>query len=312
MSIKERISDSEATETLLEKLRLWQIVFGALFGFISAFTPSVVKYVDYHWINPPPVEIECGGQLTITSPPHNSIVYGKEVDVTGVVDPTGPCENLFLILSTVEGHNHFITDTVTINPDGTWDAKADLDFVPYNTTARIQARLCGKSDAYLPESCLPSLPNEGIRSKTITIMRKEKNKPSMGFGQPNTVQIPSRYPRLIGPAKQSQLQISEFSPNLLSGHVSGLKYPEKFKIVVYGKDTSFGWIKMPYPGNKEGYGWAPIAHDGGWAITMKERFAQEQNFISNYVVLLMERSATSPDRVDDLKKLNYKIKQEVH
>lgn len=305
-------SSSEKTENLTEKIRLWQIILGALFGFMGAFTPNVVEYVDKTWLDPPAVELHCGGDITITNPTDRSDVYGDEVDVTGTVSPTGPCENLFLVLSTVRGHNHFITDSVTVNPDGTWDATADLYFVPFNTKARLQARLCGKADAYVPESCLSALPEIGSRSNVITITRK-RDPHGIRWSRPSdvTTQPPKNNMRMIGPSTSRGIEITEFNKTLMSGKVRGLKDPQKYKIVIYGKDTTFGWVKMPFPGNKKGFGWAPVMKDGSWVIELRERFAQKQNFIRDYVVLLMDRNEKLLDRVDDINKLKYIFKKEV-
>lgn len=299
--VKKAVGDAEHTEKLIEKLRLYQIILGAVLGFLTAFTPNLVNYVDRAWLNPSVEDTPCGGVVTITSPVDGEAVYGRELDVTGVVNPTGDCQHLFLILSTVKGHNHFITDSVTVNPDGTWDADANLEFIPIGTKVRLQARLCGEADVYRPESCLPALPEKGSRSKTIEILRKgalPKEKPVYTI---DGVEIFAAGPRI---------EVFEFT-SIASGRVIGFENPDQYKIVIYGKDSKFGWIKFPFPGHQKGYGWAPIMKDGSWAIELKHRFAQKQNFTIKYKVLLVKKSFEAPDRVKTLDNIPYIASEDV-
>lgn len=170
MADKKVTSDPDKTEQITEKYRLWQIILTAVLAFSLPFIPTVVSFINKKFIEPTP--IICSGSISITSPKNKEIIYTNEIDVTGVVKPVGPCKHIFLVVSSIEGHNYFITDFVTINPDGTWEATAKLHLIPAGKRARIQARLCGKPDTYPPEGCLSEVPSKGIASNSI-VVRKE-------------------------------------------------------------------------------------------------------------------------------------------
>lgn len=106
--------------------------------------------------------------------------------------------------------------------------------------------------------------------------------------------------------QEVHLSIKEFGDTYAAGTVSGLTKPENYKVVIYSNDVgSSRWKKEPHPGNELGYGWARIADDGFWSIRMVTRLPQIQGFVTKYVVLVMRRSATSPDFVSDPKSLNH-------
>jgi hypothetical protein len=297
--------DANATESIVEKLRFWQIVLSFIAGIIMAFMPTLVKYTNNKIFGP----IHCKGHITITYPANKTVVYGDEIDVAGVVDPKEGCKNVFLLVGSLDGHNYFSTDAVTVNPDGTWDATAKLQFIPYGTRARIQARLCGEHNAYPPEGCLPEIPNKGIASNSVVVSRQaglpeikpKMAKRSLADGKLNT--------------RSAKLHFLEFSSVFASGYVSGIDKTkaDQYKIVIYYQDNKFGWVKQPYPGNGRGYGWAAVLKTGEWSITLRNRPSDKMNFVGNKAILLMNKQDRSPDRVknlDDLKVLD-KIVREV-
>jgi hypothetical protein len=291
------VESAEVTEKTIERLRFWQIIFGGILGFATAFLPMLVTYTNDKIFNPKPVPVKCEGSISITYPKNKTVVYGNQIDVAGVVDPRVGCKNVFLIVGTLDGHNYFTTDSVTVNPDGTWDATAKLYFVPQGTRARIQARLCGEHDAYPPEACLPELPSKGVASNSVVISKQA--------GVPvKTTIIPNR----VGNALS--LGVLEFTNRFASGSVTGLfnQYND-YKIVIYYKDTKFGWIKQPYPGDQEGLGWAAILPNGEWSIALRERPSDKLEFVEKKVIALMKKNQPSPDRIRKLSELKTIIKE---
>lgn len=288
-----RVSKSGTeTERIIEKLRIWQIVLGLTSGLILAFSGTTVRYVDDMLYGP----VACNGSISITYPENKSVVYGDEIDVAGVVNPREGCQNVFLLVAAMEGHNYFSTDAVTINPDGTWDATAKLHFVPQGTRARIQARLCGEHDAYPPEACLPEMPNKGVASNSVIISRRA--------GLPKLPhEKTTRSSRKRGTVK---LHLLEFNNVFASGYITGFdrKTVDQLKVVIYYEDKKFGWVKQPYPGNGRGYGWAAVLPTGEWSIALKERPSDKMQFIGRKAILLMSRDYKSPDRTKDLSELH--------
>lgn len=284
-----KITDSpEETEKIIEKYRFWQIIFGGVIGFAMGFLPMLVAYVDNTYINPPILPIQCEGEINITYPKTKAVVYGDEVDIAGTVEPSTGCRNIFLVVGALSGHTYFVTDFVTVNPDGTWDATAKLQIVPYGTKARIQARLCGEHDAYPPEGCLSEVPNRGVASNSIVISREAGLPLNKNITRSNSI----------------DLTILEYS-SIASGLVTGLKDNyKKYKIVIYAQDTKFGWIKQPYPSDQKGFGWAAILPNGSWSIQLKNRPSQRM-FTKEQRVLLMDINEKAPNRVLKLQTLNF-------
>lgn len=284
---KKEQKSADETEKTIEKYRFWQIICGGIIGFLTGFLPMFVNYVHTTLIDPP---IHCEGKISITYPKNKTTIYGDEVDIAGTVDPTNGCKNIFLVVGTLNGHTYFVTDFVTVNPDGTWDAAAKLQIVPYGTRARIQARLCGKPNAYPPEGCLPEVPSKGVASNSVIISREA--------GLPrNTAKH-----RTIGGAMV--LKMIEFS-SIASGQVIGVgnKYKD-YKVVVYAKDTKYGWHKQPYPSNEQGYGWAALQPDGSWSIQLRNRPTQKM-FTEEWIILLMHKNEEAPNRVKGIDSLNF-------
>jgi hypothetical protein len=335
-TINKAIGDKTETEKVIEKFRFWQILVGAILGFTIPFIPMLVTYLNTKLTHVP--EVKCTGELVITSPANKFVAYSDEVDVTGTVNPKGECKHIFLVISTMSGHNYFVTDLVTVSPDGTWEATAKLQIVPPGTKARIQAILCGEANAYPPEGCLSQVPNKGISSNSVVISRQvglSKNKPekdvedSTPIPPPKTIYGSSTFPHNkksedknknifksdIDITPKYRINISEFSSSLVSGEVEGLDDPEKFKIVIYGKVTyskeSFEWLKLPYPGNQEAYGWAAIEEDGTWSISMRERLSQKKDPMSKYAVLLVDKDYEAPDRTDKISSLTFFVREMV-
>ena len=285
---------AEQTEKFTEKLRLWQIIISAIVGFSMAFVPMLVTYVDKTCINPPTKPIQCEGNISITYPKNKMIVYGEEVEVAGVVNPREGCQNVFLIVGTVDGHNYFTTDSVTVNPDGTWDAIAKLYFVPQGARARIQARLCGEANAYPPESCLPQLPNRGVASNSVVISRQAG--------------VPIK--KIRSAKSHMGLGVLEFTNNFASGSATGLNGNYRdYKVVIYYKDSQFGWIKQPYPGDREGYGWAAILPNGEWSIQLRERPTSGDDVVTRKCIILMKKNDPSPDRTQSLRDIKAVVKE---
>jgi hypothetical protein len=334
-TINRAIGDKTETEKVIEKFRFWQILVGAILGFTIPFIPMLVTHLNTKLTKVP--EIKCTGELTITSPTNKHVAYTDEIDVTGTVNPKGECKHIFLVISNLNGHNYFVTDLVTVNPDGTWEATAKLQIIPPGTKARIQAILCGEATAYPPEGCLSQVPSKGIHSNAVLISRQAglaKNKPEKDIEEVTEPIQPTKKiyggapPKTITGAfdknklklddditPKYRINISEFSSSLVSGEVEGLDDPEKFKVVIYGKVTyendKSEWIKVPHPGNQEAYGWASIEEDGSWSITMRERLTQKQNPMSKYAVLLVDKNYVAPDRTEKISSLAFKAREMV-
>jgi hypothetical protein len=334
--INKAIGDKTETEKVIEKFRFWQILVGAILGFTIPFIPMLVTHLNTKLTKVP--EIKCSGELTITSPANKHIAYSDEVDVTGTVNPKGECKHIFLVISNLNGHSYFVTDLVTVNPDGTWEATAKLQIIPPGTKARIQAILCGEANTYPPEGCLSQVPTKGIHSNAVLISKQvglAKNKPEKD--EEEVTPIPPTKKRYGSPAlphsrksedknkniskpdvdvtPKYRINISEFSSSLVSGEVEGIDDPEKFKIVIYGKVTydndKSEWIKVPHPGNQEAYGWASIEEDGSWSIIMRERLSQKKDPMSKYAVLLVDKDYEAPDRTDKITSLTFKAREMV-
>jgi len=297
---------AEQTEKVTEKLRLWQLIVGGIVGFAMAFLPMAVAYIDKTYVNPPKLIINCEGKISITYPKNKTVVYGDRIDVAGTVEPKEGCKNVFLIVGTLDGHNYFTTDSVTINPDGTWDATAKLHFVPQGTRARIQARLCGESNAYPPEGCLPEVPNRGIASNSVVISREA----GVPIAPPKTSDSVDAHVKTKKRAKAVGLGVIEFSNIFAAGYVTGIgKAYNDYKVVIYYKDSKYGWVKQPHPGDQPGVGWAIILPNGEWSIALKERPSDKMNLITKKTIMLMKRSQFSPDRVAHLRELKAVVKE---
>jgi hypothetical protein len=332
--LKKTIGDKTETEKVIEKFRFWQILVGAILGFTIPFIPMLVTHLNTKLTKVP--EIKCSGELTITSPVNKYVAYSDEVDVTGTVNPKGECKHIFLVISNLNGHSYFVTDLVTVNPDGTWEATAKLQIIPPGTKARIQAILCGEANAYPPEGCLSQVPAKGIHSNAVLISKQvglAKNKPekelepvpppAVVYGSPlplpdkpkNRDKNKNIFKADLDITPKYRINISEFSSSLVSGSVEGLDNPEEFKIVIYGKVTydndKSEWIKVPHPGNQEAYGWASIEEDGSWSITMRERLSQKKDPMSKYAVLLVNKDYEAPDRTDKISTLTFKAREMV-
>lgn len=162
------------TEVLLEKIKLRQLIVGAItysLGFITPFIPMAVTYLAQPAAEP---IIDCKASITITMPQNKAVVKNNEIDVVGVVEPKGSCQYVFLIVENLSGHKYcLITDAITVNPDGSWEAIAKLPHIPMGGRARIQARLCGASHVYPPEGCLEKGPVRGVASNSIIVRKRE-------------------------------------------------------------------------------------------------------------------------------------------
>lgn len=110
--------------------------------------------------------------------------------------------------------------------------------------------------------------------------------------------------------EQATIHILEFSDTYVSGSVSGITNPNDYKIVIYAKD-SYGWVKQPHPGDREGFSWAAIRQDGSWSIGLRERFSQKMQFIKSYVVILINKGEYAPDRVKKIESLKYLTKENI-
>lgn len=296
---------AENTEKIIEKLRLGQIILGALFGFLLPFVPVTVDYIDKKVVNPPPREIKCSGSLSISEPEGGFVVYGKSVLIRGTVDPVGPCKHLYLVVKSMATGDYFVTDQVTINPDGTWLAEAKLYFIPQGFSARVQAYLCG-NPIYPSEGCLSIAPDPslGVPSNSVLIERRavpeeQKILPS------DTTELADSMTAGGGKSKPI-IQILEWT-SVAAGRVSNITHPENYKIVIYALDKKYGWVKQPYPGNRPNEGYATIREDGSWSIVIRKR----SDDIDSYIVLLVPKREPIADRLGSLKEIEYIAKEEV-